>query len=208
MWELTLKCDHACHHCGSRAVKARPNELTTDEALKVVTQLSEMGAREVVLIGGEAYLHDGFLDIIRALDQAGITPVMTTGAMGVTEELAREMADAGLQRVSVSIDGLEPTHDTMRNRRGSFAQTTEALAHLSKAGTPTMGGALILFSVTLATVLLADLQNPYIWLVLAVTIAFGLIGFTDDFKNRKNRRIEKIENRIESKIESDRIEGF
>jgi len=55
-------------------------------------------------------------------------------------------------------------------------------AHLSKAGTPTMGGALILFSVTLATVLLADLRNPYIWLVLAVTIAFGLIGFTDDFK--------------------------
>lgn len=55
-------------------------------------------------------------------------------------------------------------------------------AHLSKAGTPTMGGALILFSLTLATVLLADLQNPYIWLVLAVTIAFGLIGFTDDFK--------------------------
>ncbi len=134
VWELTLECDHACHHCGSRAVKARPNELTTDEALKVVTQLAEMGTREVVLIGGEAYLHDGFLDIIRALAKAGITPVMTTGAMGVTEELAREMAEAGLQRVSVSIDGLEPTHDTMRNRRGSFTQTTEALTYLRKAG--------------------------------------------------------------------------
>ena len=54
--------------------------------------------------------------------------------------------------------------------------------HLDKAGTPTMGGALILFSLTLATVLLADLTNPYIWLVLGVTIGFGLIGFLDDYR--------------------------
>ncbi len=55
-------------------------------------------------------------------------------------------------------------------------------AHLSKAGTPTMGGTLILFSLTLATILLADLTNPYIWLVLGVTIGFGLIGFLDDYR--------------------------
>ena len=65
VWELTLRCDHACHHCGSRAVKARPDELTTDQALGVVQQLAAMGAKEVVLIGGEAYLHEGFLTIIK-----------------------------------------------------------------------------------------------------------------------------------------------
>ena len=54
VWELTLACDHACRHCGSRALEARDAELTTDEALAVVGQLAEMGAREVVLIGGEA----------------------------------------------------------------------------------------------------------------------------------------------------------
>ena len=54
VWELTLKCDHACHHCGSRAVKARPEELTTADALRVVEQLAAMKTREVVLIGGEA----------------------------------------------------------------------------------------------------------------------------------------------------------
>ncbi len=55
-------------------------------------------------------------------------------------------------------------------------------AHQSKAGTPTMGGALILFSLTFATLLLADLTNPYIWLALGVTIGFGLIGFVDDYQ--------------------------
>ncbi len=55
-------------------------------------------------------------------------------------------------------------------------------SHQSKAGTPTMGGALILFSLTLATLLLADLTNPYIWLALGVTMGFGLIGFVDDYQ--------------------------
>ena len=51
----------------SRAGGARSTELSTDAALKVVGQLAAAGAREVVLIGGEAYLHPGFLDIIFAL---------------------------------------------------------------------------------------------------------------------------------------------
>lgn len=134
VWELTLRCDHACTHCGSRAVTARPSELGTLEALEVVGQLAAMRAREVVLIGGEAYLHDGFLEIIRALTEAKITAVMTTGGMGVTPELAQAMAKAGMQRVSVSVDGLEGTHDRMRAKHGSFAAAMRALEALRAAG--------------------------------------------------------------------------
>lgn len=60
-------------------------------------------------------------------------------------------------------------------------------SHLSKAGTPTMGGALILFSLTLATLLLVDLTNVYVWLALGVTISFGLIGFVDDYRKLRRR---------------------
>lgn len=137
VWELTLRCDHACTHCGSRASAARPDELTTEEALDVVKQLAAMRAREVVLIGGEAYLHQGFLEIVRALRQAGVGAVMTTGGRGITRELALEMADAGIERVSVSIDGLEATHDRMRNLEGSFALANAALSHLRAAGIKT-----------------------------------------------------------------------
>ncbi len=55
-------------------------------------------------------------------------------------------------------------------------------SHFSKAGTPTMGGALILFSIVFATLLWADLSNRYVWVVLLVTLAFGLIGWIDDYK--------------------------
>ena len=50
-----------------------------------------------------------------------------------------------------------------------------------KTGTPTMGGALILIAVTVGTLLWADLANRFVWIALAVTLAFGLIGFYDDY---------------------------
>ncbi|HET9693589.1 MAG TPA: phospho-N-acetylmuramoyl-pentapeptide-transferase [Steroidobacteraceae bacterium] len=53
--------------------------------------------------------------------------------------------------------------------------------HLSKAGTPTMGGALILAAIVAATLLWADLANRFVWVVLLVTAAFGLVGFWDDY---------------------------
>ena len=53
--------------------------------------------------------------------------------------------------------------------------------HLSKAGTPTMGGALILAAIVIATLLWADLANRFVWVVLLVTVAFGLVGFWDDY---------------------------
>ena len=134
VWELTLRCDHACRHCGSRALKARPDELTTREALDVVVQLAGMGAKEVVLIGGEAYLHSGFLEIVSALAAQGITPVMTSGGMGIDAERAQAMAQAGIKRVSISVDGLEGTHNHIRKRPDSFQQAMRAIQAIHKAG--------------------------------------------------------------------------
>ncbi len=54
--------------------------------------------------------------------------------------------------------------------------------HLLKTGTPTMGGSLILVAIIASTLLWADLSNVYVWIVVAVTLAFGLIGFIDDYR--------------------------
>jgi phospho-N-acetylmuramoyl-pentapeptide-transferase len=55
-------------------------------------------------------------------------------------------------------------------------------SHLSKSGTPTMGGALILVAIAVSTVLWSDLRNPYVWLVLFVTLVFGAVGWVDDWR--------------------------
>ena len=56
-------------------------------------------------------------------------------------------------------------------------------AHQKKAGTPTMGGLLIVASMLAATLLLANIRNPYVWIAIFVTVAFGAIGFSDDYLN-------------------------
>ena len=134
VWELTLACDHACTHCGSRGAVARQGELSTTEALAVADELAELGTREVVLIGGEAYLHEGFYEVTRRLLDRGVNPVMTTGGWGIDEAMAKRMAEAGMTRVSVSIDGLEARHDRMRAKRGSFQQCLIALKWIKAAG--------------------------------------------------------------------------
>lgn len=134
VWELTLACDQRCVHCGSRAAEARAEELTTEQALEVATELARLGAREVVLIGGEAYLHPGFLQILGALAEAGVRPTLTTGGRGITAELARSMAAAGLAGASVSVDGLGKTHDLIRATVGGFEAALSALRHLKDAG--------------------------------------------------------------------------
>jgi phospho-N-acetylmuramoyl-pentapeptide-transferase len=67
-------------------------------------------------------------------------------------------------------------------KAGQVVRSDGPQTHLVKAGTPTMGGVMILLAVAIATVLWADLHNRYVWVVLAVLLAFGVIGFYDDYK--------------------------
>ncbi|MEO7072620.1 MAG: phospho-N-acetylmuramoyl-pentapeptide-transferase, partial [Rhodanobacter sp.] len=67
-------------------------------------------------------------------------------------------------------------------KAGQVVRSDGPQTHLVKAGTPTMGGVMILLSVTIATMLWADLHNRYVWIVLAVMLAFGVIGFYDDYR--------------------------
>ena len=67
-------------------------------------------------------------------------------------------------------------------KAGQVVRSDGPQTHLVKAGTPTMGGVMILLSVAVATLLWADLHNRYVWIVLAVMLAYGAIGFYDDYR--------------------------
>ncbi len=64
---------------------------------------------------------------------------------------------------------------------GQHVRSDGPASHLSKAGTPTMGGALILIAVSVSTLLWADLSNRYIWMILGTTLLFGVVGAADDY---------------------------
>jgi phospho-N-acetylmuramoyl-pentapeptide-transferase len=96
---------------------------------------------------------------------------------------------AGLTALALSL-ALGPLL-IQRFRAAHIGQTIRAevpQSHQKKAGTPTMGGLLIVASCLAATILLADPHDPYIWIALFVTVAFGAIGFTDDYLKLKRGR--------------------
>ena len=65
---------------------------------------------------------------------------------------------------------------------GQYIRADGPEGHLVKSGTPTMGGALILVAVAIATLLWGDLSNHYLWIVLLVTLGFGMVGWIDDYR--------------------------
>ena len=134
VWELTLKCNLKCIHCGSRAGPKRPRELTTAEAMDLVHQLAEVGIKEVSFIGGEAFLRPDWLDIAREVKACGMRLTMTTGGFGMTDKMAEKMAEVGFAGVSVSVDGLAEQHDLLRGRKKSWEWCFKAIESIRKAG--------------------------------------------------------------------------
>ncbi len=136
VWEITLACDQRCIHCGSRAGKARKDELSTEECLDLARQLGALGVGEVTLVGGEAYLRNDFVLIVNELRAQGMSVTMTTGGLNLTQARVEALREAGIRTVSVSIDGLEEAHDALRGVEGSHAKAFGAVARLRAAGIP------------------------------------------------------------------------
>ena len=118
----------------ARGSRPRPDELATEEALDLVRQMRDLGVLEVTLIGGEAYLHEGWTQVIAEIRKCGMQSTLVTGGRGMTPERAREAARAGVQSVAVSIDGTEETHDRLRALAGSHAAAIAALRNCREAG--------------------------------------------------------------------------
>jgi radical SAM protein with 4Fe4S-binding SPASM domain len=134
VWELTMKCDQPCQHCGSRAGKARDRELGTAEVLEVAASLARLGCREVALIGGEAYLRPDLHEIVSFLAGTGIRVIMQTGGRAFTLERARSLRAAGLTGLGVSVDGPAHVHDVLRGNAGSHEAAIRALDNARAAG--------------------------------------------------------------------------
>ncbi len=92
----------------------------------------------------------------------------------------------------------QPLINLLRRRQGKGQPIRDdgPQSHLAKAGTPTMGGLLILSALMVSTLLWARLDNPYVWIVVLVTLAFGLIGFADDYAKVTKQTTKGVSSRI------------
>lgn len=132
IWETTRACDLVCLHCRADAIPNRnPFELTTQEVFRLVAMIKEFGEPYPLLIltGGDPMKRPDIFDIVAFATGQGLRVAMTPSATPlVTREAVRRLAEAGLVRLALSLDGGTPeVHDNFRGVSGSFAHTLRIL---------------------------------------------------------------------------------
>lgn len=137
VWEVTLRCNLQCRHCGSRAGRARGEELSLDEKLRLVDDLVALGNKRITLSGGEPLLSDHWhLVAARLRDQGSSANLISNGWLWDEAALAKAQA-AGLLNVAFSLDGMQDVHDLIRGRPGTFQRVLDALDLCRREGFPT-----------------------------------------------------------------------
>ncbi len=140
-WETTLACGLACRHCRATAEPERsPLELTTDEGRTLLDRILGFGdpLPHVVFTGGDPLRRPDLEELVRAATERGIGASL---APAVTPDLTKErlasLRDAGIQTISLSLDGSDPErHDGLRGVDGTFAMTMRAADWAHEVGLP------------------------------------------------------------------------
>lgn len=135
-WELTLACNLRCRHCASAAGVIRSDELTLQECLSVCDQLPDLLVRECDFTGGEPLMRADWPIIAARLVQFGITTQIITNAVALDADAVRQMVDVGISGVGFSVDGLGPTHDSIRMRPGLFDRIVKGIHMVEAAELP------------------------------------------------------------------------
>lgn len=136
VWELTTRCNMQCLHCASDLGSGprRSMELSLAEASRLCHDLKELDCENVVLSGGEALLHESWEVIARELVSLGINVSLISNGFLIEEGIADRIKAAGLCRVALSLDGMEPTHNYIRSNSMSFGRVCRAFSILKNRG--------------------------------------------------------------------------
>lgn len=140
IWETTRACDLACKHCRAEAVPDRdPRELTTDEARKLLEDVRRFGPIIFVFSGGDALKRPDIAELVAYGSELGLRMAATPATTPLASaERLRELHDAGLNRIAVSLDGSCPEiHDEFRQVDGSFAHGLRILRTSRELGMST-----------------------------------------------------------------------
>lgn len=135
-WELTLRCNLSCRHCGSEAGQPRENELTTEEALAICEQMPDLLVQEVDFTGGEPFLRPDLPIISSTLRDLGINTNILTHGYGYSAKDIQTLKRSGISGAGISLDGLENTHDYIRRSKGAFSSVMNTIKLLQDADLP------------------------------------------------------------------------
>jgi radical SAM protein with 4Fe4S-binding SPASM domain len=137
-YSITQKCNLKCKHCYSDSVdQAAPDELSTEEAFRLIDDLSRWGIGLLIIDGGEPLCREDLLDVVKYASSKGIRTTIGSNGTLIDKEMARKMRDAGVMAVAISADGADAvTHDSFRGVDGAFRQTLKGIEACRNAALP------------------------------------------------------------------------
>src|SRR5437868_15080099 len=135
-WEVTKGCNLRCMHCRATATQlSSPTDLSTSKALGIIDQIAATCAPILVLSGGEPLYRSDIFQLARYATDKNLRVALATNGTLVTKEVARMIVDAGVKRVSISLDGADAvTHDSFRGIPGAFEAAVYGLRNLKALG--------------------------------------------------------------------------
>ena len=135
-WEVTKGCNLRCIHCRASATElSSPRDLSTHSALGIIDQIAEAANPILVLSGGEPLYRSDIFQLARYATDKGLRVALATNGTLVTKHVARMIVDAGVKRVSISLDGADAvTHDSFRGIPGAFDAAVQGLRNLKGIG--------------------------------------------------------------------------
>ena len=135
-WESTLRCNLDCLHCGSDCVKdnySKSKELDTATIKRELIDIAKYyNPKQITfaIIGGEPLIREDILEVGAFSAKLGYNWGITTNGMLLSDKKIAELKNANLKTISVSLDGLEPHHDQLRNHQGSYQIVTKGIKRL------------------------------------------------------------------------------
>ena len=135
VWNMTRRCNLNCIHCYAKAgAKQTELELTTKQAKEMINDLARYGVPVLLFSGGEPLLREDLAELVKYATSKGIRAVVSTNGTLITRQKARELKEAGVSYVGISIDGLEEVHDKFRRVQGAFKNTMKGIENCQIEG--------------------------------------------------------------------------
>lgn len=131
-FELTMRCNERCLHCGSRCGDVQSEELPVQVYFDFLGKIKRDFQKLPMLCitGGEPLLRKEIFEIMSYASSLGFKWGMTSNGTLITKEVAKKLKDAGMNTISISIDGLPETHDAFRRTKGGFEKAVEGVKNL------------------------------------------------------------------------------
>ena len=129
-FDLTYRCNLRCLHCFNSSGEnlIMPSELSDEDVLKFITEISSLGLLNVCFCGGEPLIRKGLLEkCCRILKNAGTQVSVVSNGLLADSETMKKLVEAGLTNIQFSVDGLKHSHDKLRNKTNAFESVMQSL---------------------------------------------------------------------------------